>query len=256
MYSVPSGAAVSLFTSFRSASKASFANSDWDIWTVVSGESKTPPCGYRQIQLRRGEQDFITLFNGQRFKRLDDFGEKGFVISETINPKTWLRPDTTARACRLGSYPSSSIAFQTRFANCVSTLATWLTVRGTVAVDTLAGLATSRIPTVPRLVRKMFWREYTLSDVFPGENWFSRSLGQSTCNDAHSLVNVYMIARSCCCALLRRGPVRRLTVRESLCLLPVSLGLVQCGPHRTLDSSGRFWGYARASSNPISTERM
>src|SRR5580704_8138174 len=41
------------------------------------------------------------------------------------------------------------MAFQTRFANCASTVATWLTVRDTVAVDTLARLATSRMSTRP-----------------------------------------------------------------------------------------------------------
>src|SRR5580693_5332276 len=43
------------------------------------------------------------------------------------------------------------MAFQTRFANCASTVATWLTVRDTVAVDTLARLATSRMSTRPLL---------------------------------------------------------------------------------------------------------
>src|SRR5580704_11253990 len=43
------------------------------------------------------------------------------------------------------------MAFQTRFASCASTVATWLTVRETVAVDTLARLATSRMSTCPLL---------------------------------------------------------------------------------------------------------
>src|SRR5580658_7395416 len=43
------------------------------------------------------------------------------------------------------------MAFQTRFANCASTVGTWLTVRDTVAVDTFARLATSRMSTSPLL---------------------------------------------------------------------------------------------------------
>src|SRR5271170_6349873 len=41
------------------------------------------------------------------------------------------------------------MAFQTRFASCASTVTTWLTVRDTVAVETLARLATSRMSTSP-----------------------------------------------------------------------------------------------------------
>jgi hypothetical protein len=41
------------------------------------------------------------------------------------------------------------IAFQTRFANWASTVATWLIVRETVAVDTFARRATSRMSKEP-----------------------------------------------------------------------------------------------------------
>src|SRR5580704_1613942 len=59
------------------------------------------------------------------------------------------------------------MAFQTRFANCASTVATWLTVRDTVAVDTLARLATSRMSTSPLLPSAKISRaQYTLSQ-FP-----------------------------------------------------------------------------------------
>ncbi|PWT86783.1 MAG: glycoside hydrolase family 127 protein [Acidobacteria bacterium] len=55
------------------------------------------------------------------------------------------------------------MAFQTRFANCASTVATWFTVRDTVAVETLALLATSRMSTDPRCEKKSGGQAHTLS---------------------------------------------------------------------------------------------
>src|SRR5208283_4223516 len=72
-------------------------------------------------------------------------GKNGLVISETTSPRVWLRPDTSARACIFGRYPDSSITFHTRFATRGSTVGKRLIVRETVAVDTLARLAISRM---------------------------------------------------------------------------------------------------------------
>ena len=63
----------------------------------------------------------------------------------------WLRPDTRVRACVLGTYPVSSTALHTRFASSGSTDETRFTARDTVAIDTCARFATSRILTVVRL---------------------------------------------------------------------------------------------------------
>src|ERR1700733_11369815 len=78
-------------------------------------------------------------------KPLISSGKNGFVMSDTISPRIRLRPETSERACVLGKYRSSSIAFQTRLAVLGSTSEGLLIVRDTVAVETLARRATSWI---------------------------------------------------------------------------------------------------------------
>src|SRR5580704_1017520 len=69
------------------------------------------------------------------------------------------------------------MAFQTRLANCASTVATWLTVRDTVAVDTLARLATSRMSTGP-LSRRMIGSRHSIR--YPGvTHWEGARIGGS-----------------------------------------------------------------------------
>ena len=103
------------------------------------------------------------------------------------------------------------MAFHTRFASWASTVATWLTVRDTVAVDTLARLATSRMSTDPHLFRprKSCYPQYTLSQVLSnlrafvgrpdplfarhGENATILLVLQRPCNVLANMVNVYLI---------------------------------------------------------------
>ncbi len=59
------------------------------------------------------------------------------------------------------------------------TLATWLTLRDTVAVDPFARLAMSRMSTYPRLPREYSRREYTLCEVFPMGDWANRGGGKA-----------------------------------------------------------------------------
>src|ERR1700738_376683 len=72
-------------------------------------------------------------------------GKTVLVISETIIPKCLVRPEISARAWGLGKYPRSSTILHTRLASCGCTLGCRLIVRDTVAVETLARLAISRI---------------------------------------------------------------------------------------------------------------
>ena len=59
------------------------------------------------------------------------------------------------------------------------TLATWLTLRDTVAVDTLARLATSRMAAYPRLQREYSQRKYTLCEVSPLGDWATKGGGKA-----------------------------------------------------------------------------
>jgi hypothetical protein len=93
----------------------------------------------------RGQQDFVIVFDSQIFEGLHDSGKNGFVISDTTRPKIRLLPDTRARARVLGKYPSSSTTFQTRLESSGSTLGTRLIARETVAVETFARRAISRM---------------------------------------------------------------------------------------------------------------
>src|ERR1700743_1492099 len=72
-------------------------------------------------------------------------GKKGLVISETSRPKSLLRPETSARACVLGTKSSFSMTSQTRLAILGLTVLTRLMVRETVAMETLASRAMVRI---------------------------------------------------------------------------------------------------------------
>ena len=59
------------------------------------------------------------------------------------------------------------------------TLSTWLTLWDTVAVDTIARLATSRMSAYPRSQREYSQRKYTLCEVFPKEDWASWGGGKA-----------------------------------------------------------------------------
>lgn len=85
-------------------------------------------------------------------------GKNGLVISETTGPKKWLRPETSARAWIFGRYPDSSITFQMRLAGRGSSLGIQLTDRETVAADTLARFAISRM--FIETIRLPFCAEY------------------------------------------------------------------------------------------------
>lgn len=57
----------------------------------------------------------------------------------------WLRPETSARACVFGTYPTSLTTLQTRSASSGATVEIPFTVRETVAIETPARCATSRM---------------------------------------------------------------------------------------------------------------
>jgi hypothetical protein len=59
------------------------------------------------------------------------------------------------------------------------TLASWLTLRDAVAVDTLARLATSRMAAYPRLQREYSQRKYTLCEVSPLGDWATKGGGKA-----------------------------------------------------------------------------
>src|SRR5664279_52815 len=62
-----------------------------------------------------------------------------------MSPKRRLLPETRLRAWLLEKYPSFSAAFHTRLASCGLTVGTRLSVRDTVAVETRAFAAMSRM---------------------------------------------------------------------------------------------------------------
>lgn len=72
------------------------------------------------------------------------------------------------------------------------TLASWLTLRDAVAVDTLARLATSRMAAYPRLQREYLNESIRLRS-FPNGGLGHQGWRQSSCNGGNSLVNVYMV---------------------------------------------------------------
>src|ERR1035438_6744989 len=86
--------------------------------------------------------------------------KNGFSMLETITPMVRLLPPARLRAWRFGWYFSSSMAFTTRARVVLLTTLALLSTRETVAVETLARLATcSRFMAIVSMVRGLspFW---------------------------------------------------------------------------------------------------